>query len=105
MQNHLFYLLIKRYEYKNNYILCANRYIILAILIPSPVLRLSQPLSPSLEQQLRRFLTHNPFVQHVSRLVRDLQALTHSQLWFEDLETVLLLYTQEGEHVGYIAAE
>jgi len=73
--------------------------------MPSPTLRLSQPLTPSLEQKLRRFLANNPFVQHVSSLMRDLQALTHSQLWFEDLGTVLLVYTREGEHVGYIAAE
>jgi len=73
--------------------------------MPHPILRLSQPLSPSLEQQLRRFLANNPFVQHVSSLVRDLQALTQQQLWFEDLGSVLLVYTCEGEHVGYIAAE
>jgi len=73
--------------------------------MPSPSLRLSQPLSPSLEQQLRRFLASNPLVQHVSSLVTDLRQLTQHQLWFEDLGSVLLVYTQEGEHVGYIAAE
>jgi len=75
------------------------------MLMPSPTLRLSQPLSPWLEQEMRRFLASNPFVQHLSSLVRDLQALTQQQIWFEDLGSVLLVYTCEGEHVGYIAAE
>ena len=73
--------------------------------MPSPTLRLSQPLTPSLEQKLRRYLAGNPLVQHVSSLLTDLRALSQQQLWFEDLGTVLLVYTREGEHVGYIAAE
>lgn len=73
--------------------------------MPTPTLRLSQPLTPLLEQQLRRFLAGNPLVQQVSSLVADLRRLTQQQLWFEDLGSVLLVYTREGEHVGYIAAE
>ncbi|OUJ67351.1 hypothetical protein [Hymenobacter crusticola] len=58
----------------------------------------------ALEQKLRRFLAGNPFVQQVSSPIADLRQLAQ-QLWFEDLGTVLLVYTREGEHVGYIAAE
>ena len=73
--------------------------------MPVPTLRLSQPLARPLEQQLRRFLAANPFVHRVSSLLRDLQQLVQHQLWFEDLDTLLLVYTREGEHIGYIAAE
>ncbi|WP_324680500.1 hypothetical protein [Hymenobacter sp. GOD-10R] len=73
--------------------------------MPRPTLRLSHPITPSLEQKLHRFLAGNPLVQRVSSLVADLRQLTQQQLWFEDLGSVLLVYTKEGEHVGYIAAE
>jgi hypothetical protein len=73
--------------------------------MPVLTLHLSHPVSQPLEQQLRHFLAGNPFVPQVSSLLRDLQQLAQQQLWFEDLGTVLLVYTREGEHIGYIAAE
>ncbi|OUJ69178.1 hypothetical protein [Hymenobacter crusticola] len=73
--------------------------------MPVPTLSVSQPLAPSLERQLRHFLAGNPVVAHVSSLVGDLQRLVQQQRWVEDLGSVLLVYTPQGEHVGYIAAE
>ncbi|MBO0360715.1 hypothetical protein J0X19_22330 [Hymenobacter sp. BT186] len=73
--------------------------------MPAPTLHLSFPLDQPLEQQLRRFLAVNCFVQQLSSLVRDLRHLVRQQLWFEDLGPVLLVYSREGEHIGYIVVE
>lgn len=73
--------------------------------MPALTLHLSLPLDQPLDQQLRRFLAGNSFVQQLSSLVRDLRYLVRQQLWFEDLGPVLLVYTREGEHIGYIAVE